>query len=353
MAKAKPQYPPGLPIFVETFKCLTRSSVLGALFTVYVVNHAAALPQLLTAARQSPAVQGALAGNPLLVWLQRTFFDGHTAAQLEGRSLFDALAFVACFMLAHEAAFWGLGGALLLCDRAGWLQRYKLPRTARMAVSPALLRRTVAELLLNHFAFQPVALFLVYRYAAAYPAMLDASGAPAAGPSLFEGFAVFFAAQFVNSVLFYGAHRAFHDVPFLYRHVHKKHHMYVGSIGFAAEFAHPLEQLVANQLPTLVVVVVASRHLHQATVFAWIAARVWETVEAHSGYSFAGSWPHALGLTYADHAAHHDWHHSDNRGCYSWEWLDWLCGTMDSRVEFHQRGAAATRKAARVSAVRP
>ena len=57
-------------------------------------------------------------------------------------------------------------------------------------------------------------------------------------------------AQVFNDFFFYWSHRAFH-ITAVYPYVHKKHHTYTGSIGIAAEFAHPAETLISNTFPTV------------------------------------------------------------------------------------------------------
>jgi hypothetical protein len=42
---------------------------------------------------------------------------------------------------------------------------------------------------------------------------------------------------------FYWTHRLFHS-KYFYAKYHKQHHEYAGTIGFAAEYAHPLEQII-------------------------------------------------------------------------------------------------------------
>jgi methylsterol monooxygenase len=327
---SKVQYRSGRAVFGEAAFFLVRSSMLCALATVFVVHHAAVLPALLAAVKQSPAVDALLRTHPAMRWLQAAFFDGRSAADVSGQSLFDALLFVAIFVATHEAVFWGVGGFFLLCDAAGWLQQYKLPRAPRMLVTRSLLAQTVGSVAANHFLFQPAAVFLLYRYAAAFPSMYAADGAAAPAPPLALCFAFFLACQVVNEVLFYAAHRLMHEVPWLYRTAHKQHHRHVGTIGFASEFAHPVEQLLGNHIPTLCVAFGASAHVPQSAVFVWLAFRIWESSEAHVGYDLRGSAAERLGLTFSRHNEFHDWHHTDNRGNYGWEWLDWLGGTMDS-----------------------
>ena len=50
--------------------------------------------------------------------------------------------------------------------------------------------------------------------------------------------------------LFYWVHRAFHTWPYLYKTIHSKHHRFTASVSWAAEFAHPVETVLANTIPT-------------------------------------------------------------------------------------------------------
>ena len=64
--------------------------------------------------------------------------------------------------------------------------------------------------------------------------------------------------------------------------------------------------------------------------FLWLAWRLEQTYEAHSGYCFYGTWLHSIGLTNSEAAAYHDYHHTGNRGNFGASYLDWMHGTMDS-----------------------
>ena len=139
----------------------------------------------------------------------------------------------------------------------------------------------------------------------------------------------------VNDVGFYWTHRLLHT-KLLYKRVHKQHHTYIGTIGFAAEYAHWFEVALSNQLPTIAGTI--GRGVHMAIFWGWLAARLEETYEGHSGYSFAGTIPHKLGLTNADAAAWHDFHHTGNRGNFGAAYLDYLFGTMDAWVAMKKEG---------------
>jgi hypothetical protein len=51
-----------------------------------------------------------------------------------------------------------------------------------------------------------------------------------------------------NDVFFYLSHRIVHHKS-IYGYVHKQHHTYTGTIGVAAEYASPIEQILSNQAP--------------------------------------------------------------------------------------------------------
>jgi sterol desaturase/sphingolipid hydroxylase (fatty acid hydroxylase superfamily) len=134
----------------------------------------------------------------------------------------------------------------------------------------------------------------------------------AAPPPLGEAAAHFTAALLLREVLFYTAHRALHH-PRVYTRIHKQHHRFVAPMAFAAQYAHPVEHLLANTMPIVVPLMVMRAHVLTFGVF--LTLQLVETASVHSGYDFAA-------------ARAHDLHHEKFRVNYgALGLMDWVLGT--------------------------
>merc|ERR1719474_651128 len=243
----------------------------------------------------------------------------------------DARIFALGISSVHITLYWSINSFFLFCDTFHYLQHYKIERLPSQKVSDELFRETLKKALFGQTLIEPLgSVFILYPLFALHGTTMRY---PDEDPPSWSGvFGVFMASQFVMEWLFYAFHRLLH-IPSLYGLIHKQHHEYKGSIGFAAEFAHPIEGLLANFYPTLA----GCMHLgaHPLCFYVYLCWRLCATYEGHSGYSFCGSFLHKhFGLTFGDTALYHDYHHSRNRGNYGGHIQDWLFGTNSGYLQW-------------------
>jgi len=185
----------------------------------------------------------------------------------------------------------------------GYLDKYQLPRNdGQPFPSPELLRTTFMNSIPSHIIVQPL---LVYYLL--YPAM-QRHGSTMIGP--LPSVVTFFWQMFLSIMFidftFYLTHRILHT-SYFYQSVHRKHHEYKWTIGFAAEYAHLIEDIFSAGLPTVILPIYLG--FHGSTFWFWLIYRLWATYEAHSGYAFPWS-------IFYEHSIYHDYHHTKNSGNY-------------------------------------
>ncbi|KAG5488660.1 hypothetical protein JIQ42_00272 [Leishmania sp. Namibia] len=258
----------------------------------------------------------------------------------------------------------GLKDNFLLAPLGRRMAMYKLPRKPQQVPSARLILHTILYAVINQYLVIPAVLYtyMAYRNLCVLRAPPPETAIVGFGPedmadymsghnlkkmlmSLVAITPHFLIANVINEVGFYTAHSILHSSPTLYRMFHKKHHMYTGTISIAAEYATPLEEILANSIPTVAYFSFMFFHYtrEQASKSAfvtsarawplfmtWMWARLWETYEVHSGYCFNDTWLGKLGLLHGHRARFHDFHHTHNVCNYgSGLFMDALLNTMD------------------------
>jgi sterol desaturase/sphingolipid hydroxylase (fatty acid hydroxylase superfamily) len=183
--------------------------------------------------------------------------------------------FTAVVWGTHEIAFFATWGLFGLLFRRGIAKKFQVMQGK--APPAELHRKAVGEVLRGHLLLLPLTAFALYP---AWSAMGGRAGTPL--PGLFEIAWQLAACILIQDTIFYWSHRALH-LPRLYRAIHGKHHTFRHVRGHASEYAHPVE-VVANLVAFMLPAIVLGTHLF--TYGLWVAIRVYETVEAHSGYAF-------------------------------------------------------------------
>lgn len=223
--------------------------------------------------------------------------------------------------IAHTASFVLFNGGLLACESLGFLSQFKMSRKKAEEPNASLYKQLITQALVNHFVTSPLIGWLLYPVVVWFGTPAATSALPV--PS--QLFILFCAAHSFNDVGFYWSHRLFH-ASFLYKTFHKQHHAFRGSVGAAAEFANPVEVVLANQIPTVGLLLGIGAHpLVQAV---WLVLRLLQTYEVHSGYDFTDTWASRTGVLNGG-CSFHDHHHTANMGNFGAEHFDWLFGTMD------------------------
>ncbi|KAJ6083796.1 hypothetical protein N7467_007931 [Penicillium canescens] len=233
----------------------------------------------------------------------------------------DVLATGIMSFVMHEAVYFGRSLPWIFIDTLGLFNRYKIQGNK----IPSLREQwdCAKFVLLSHFTvelpqiwlFHPMAQFCGLSTSIPFPTLW----------TMAYQIAVFFV---MEDTWHYFSHRALHWGP-LYKAIHKIHHQYSAPFGLAAEYASPIEVMILGfgtvGCPILWCAVTGD--LHILTMYIWIVLRLFQAIDAHSGYEFPWSLHHFLPFWAG--ADHHDLHHEKFIGNYasSFRWWDYVLDT--------------------------
>lgn len=229
-------------------------------------------------------------------------------------------------LCAHEIFYFGSYIPFLIADFIPALQKYKVQQEKPNTWNSYW--RCLKYLVIVHFVvqwgmmllFRPVVLWLGLTVSLPLPSWSSIAG------TVLISF-------ILEDAYFYVVHRALHYGP-LYKYIHKKHHDWAAPIGIAAEYAHPIESLVLG-IGTLVGPMLLTRHLF--SLWFWLLVRLYQTVEAHSGYDFP--WSPTKLIPFWGGAIFHDYHHETFTGNFSstFTYMDYIFGTSQKYYARIQR----------------
>ncbi|KAJ5895482.1 hypothetical protein N7495_007173, partial [Penicillium taxi] len=252
----------------------------------------------------------------------------------------DVLATGILSFVMHEIIYFGRSLPWIFIDSLGLLKKYKMQNTK----TPSLKEQwdCAKWVLLSHFTvelpqiwlFHPTAQYFGLQTTVPFPPLL----------TMAYQIAIFF---IMEDAWHYWTHRAMHWGP-LYRSIHKIHHQYAAPFGLAAEYASPIEVMVLGlgTVGSPILWAAWTGELHIFTMYVWITLRLFQAVDAHSGYEFPWSLHHFLPFWAG--AEHHDVHHENFIGNYasSFRWWDFCLDTESAPGSYQQQQAKeALRKA--------
>ncbi|CAL9189155.1 unnamed protein product [Musa hybrid cultivar] len=227
------------------------------------------------------------------------------------------LATIGSFLI-HESVFFLSGFPSIFLERSGFFSKYKIQKKSNTAEAH---KKCVLRLIMYHVCVNLPVMLISYP---AFRYMGLRSSLPLPNWTVIVSQILFY--FILEDFVFYWGHRILHT-KWLYKHVHSIHHEYATPFGLTSEYAHPAEILFLG-FATIVGPALTGPHLF--TLWLWMALRVLETVEVHSGYHFPWS-PSNFFPLYGG-SEFHDYHHRilfTKSGNYSstFVYMDWLFGT--------------------------
>lgn len=142
--------------------------------------------------------------------------------------------------------------------------------------------KSFKSLAFSHFAIVPSLLFLDIQNGVKMKISLEEF------PSSIEIIFQIFFFMFWEDFTFYWSHRTLHHKR-IYPYIHKIHHEYNNPISISSEYAHPLEFLIGNLVPSMIGPKILNTRVHLFTYLLWSTLRILETVDGHCGYEFSWS----------------------------------------------------------------
>ncbi|AOA64062.1 C-4 methyl sterol oxidase [Komagataella phaffii CBS 7435] len=233
----------------------------------------------------------------------------------------DTLATGLLFFMVHELMYFGRCLPWFIIDQIPYFRKWKIQ--PKQIPSNKEQWECLKSVLKSHFlvealpiwTFHPLCKTLGISVAVPFPSW----------KTLALQFSVFFV---LEDLWHYWFHRLFHYGAF-YKYIHKQHHRYAAPFGLAAEYAHPVEVMALGfgtvGFPLLWAYF--TRDLHLFTITCWITLRLFQAVDAHSGYDFP--WSLHNFVPFWAGAEHHDLHHHYFIGNYasSFRWWDYTLDT--------------------------
>ncbi|KAF9981294.1 C-4 sterol methyl oxidase [Modicella reniformis] len=260
-----------------------------------------------------------------------TSLETYWASLFEDRN--EAWVTLMLLFISHEVIYFGRCVPYLIADQIPSLQRYKIQQKTIQNTRQNQWK-VFRYVLLSHFFLELPMIVGFHPIAVHFGMTISSIPFPTLSKMIPQIFFFFVFEDFFH----YWAHRAMHYGP-LYKHIHKIHHEFSAPFGLAAEYAHPIEVLVLG-IGTIggpLLWCYFTHDLHLITTMIWMTFRLFQAVEAHSGYDFP--WSTHNWLPFWSGSEHHDYHHMafTNNFATSFRWWDHIFGTNNKYLAHKER----------------
>lgn len=226
----------------------------------------------------------------------------HLQAQFPNILSSERWIFVFGSLLTYYLAFWGQNFILYILYKLNAFPEYQIQAGAK--ADKELVWRNLKDTIFSHIVLLPLMVYFLYDLFILRGTKI-LSPLPPTSIILRD---LLIALVCVDTFGYWG-HRAVHHKS-VYKYIHKQHHEYKVTVGIASVFANPLEDILVNTWSSLSGCLIMGSHV--VVLWIWLAIRVSEAVNSHSGYHFLPYW-----LTdWFSAGEFHEYHHSHNIGNY-------------------------------------
>ncbi|CAF3867616.1 unnamed protein product [Adineta steineri] len=223
----------------------------------------------------------------------------------------DPWLFAVYVILTYEIVFWFSNSFLIFIELFDIpiIDQYRIQKhKKKLRFQPDIVHLMIKETIYHQLSliFLTPALYFIFNYFG----HIDIQGIRPSWSTILLQLALFILSE---DTIFFWTHYLFHT-PWLYKHIHKKHHVYKQPTGVTAVLSDPFEGIQTQLATWFMPIFIKETHIF--TVCIWVAIRTYQTVIAHSGYNLpyitTQYWlPELMPGTIA-----HDFHHQHGKWNY-------------------------------------
>ena len=208
----------------------------------------------------------------------------HSIMPIDTSQLFslqsDVWIFSVYIIAVFELVFWLCNGFLMTIELVDIpsIDQYRIQKSKnKLRLQPDMVKLMIKETVRHQISI--ILLTPLLYYVLNYFGRVDVRGAWPSGSTMLYQLVLFILAE---DAIFFWTHYLLHT-RWLYARIHKKHHVYKQPTGIVSVLSHPIEGL-QNQLAVWFMPALLNDK-HVCTLCIWVAIRVYQTVNAHSGYN--------------------------------------------------------------------